>query len=131
MCVCVCVCVPVCICEEAAKVYSELVAPYMSSILEVLTENISASIQGMQHTLHTQMDSALTHTGGGTEETKKVRETFEFSESKSTLKFLKVQSLQERSCLLLAHCYGCVCVCVCSRPCCPCASSVWISATGR
>ncbi|XP_035489511.2 protein Niban 1 [Scophthalmus maximus] len=63
--------VRVCICEEAAKVYSELVAPYMSSILEVLTENISASIQGMQHTLHTQMDSALTHTGGGTEETKK------------------------------------------------------------
>ncbi|XP_034468896.1 protein Niban 1-like isoform X2 [Hippoglossus hippoglossus] len=63
--------VRVCIREEAEKVYSESVAPYMSSILEVLTENISAGIHGMQHTLHTQMDSAFTHTKGGTEDTKK------------------------------------------------------------
>ncbi|XP_044074760.1 protein Niban 1-like [Siniperca chuatsi] len=64
-----------CICEEAEKVCSESVAPYMSSILEALTENISAGIQGMQHTLHTQMDSAFTHTNGGTEETKKALST--------------------------------------------------------
>ncbi|XP_054452805.1 protein Niban 1-like isoform X2 [Anoplopoma fimbria] len=58
-----------CVHEEADKVCSESVAPYMSSILEALTENISAGIQGMQHTLHTQMD--FTHTNGGMEETKK------------------------------------------------------------
>ena len=74
----VCVCVPVCIHEEAEKVYSESVAPYMPSILEVLTENISAGILGMQQTLHTQMDSAFTHTNGGTEDTKKVRENLLF-----------------------------------------------------
>ena len=71
-----CVCVPVCICEEAEKVCSESVAPYMSSMLDALTENISAGIQTMQRTLHTHMDSAFTHTNGGTEETKKVREIF-------------------------------------------------------
>ncbi|XP_071346917.1 protein Niban 1-like [Trachinotus anak] len=60
-----------CICEEAENVYSESVAPYMSSILEVLTESISAGIQGMQHTLHTQMDSAFKSTNRGSEETKK------------------------------------------------------------
>nr|XP_019968880.1 PREDICTED: protein Niban-like [Paralichthys olivaceus] len=63
--------VRVCIHEEAEKVYNASVAPYMSSILEVLTENISAGIHGMQNTLHTQMDSALTHTNGGTEDTEK------------------------------------------------------------
>ncbi|XP_074506252.1 protein Niban 1-like [Sebastes fasciatus] len=60
-----------CICEEAEKVCSESVAPYTSSILEALTENIGAGIQGMQLTLHTKMDSAFTHTQGETEETKK------------------------------------------------------------
>ncbi|XP_029380046.1 protein Niban-like [Echeneis naucrates] len=60
-----------CICEEAEKVYSEAIAPYMSSILEVLTENISAGIQGMRQTLHTQMDSAFKATTGCSEETKK------------------------------------------------------------
>ncbi|KAL7386706.1 hypothetical protein ABVT39_012275 [Epinephelus coioides] len=64
-----------CICEEAEKVCCESVAPYMSSILEALTENISAGIHGMQHTLHTQMNSAFTHTNGGTEETKKALST--------------------------------------------------------
>lgn len=71
----ICVCLPECICEDAEKVCSECVAPYMSSILEALTEHISAGIQGMRHTLHTRMDSAFTHTNGGTPETKKVRET--------------------------------------------------------
>ncbi|KAK9539526.1 hypothetical protein VZT92_004627 [Zoarces viviparus] len=61
--------VKACILEEAERVCSESVAPYISSILEALTENISAGIHGMQHTLHTQMD--FTHTNGGTEETKK------------------------------------------------------------
>ncbi|XP_063742784.1 protein Niban 1-like isoform X2 [Eleginops maclovinus] len=63
--------VKACICAEAEKVCGECVSPYMSSILEALTEHISAGIQGMQNTLHTQMDSAFTHTNGGTEETKK------------------------------------------------------------
>lgn len=67
-------CVPSgCICEEAEKVYSESISPYLASILEVLTENISAGIQGMQQTLHSQMDSALKSTNGGSVETKKVR----------------------------------------------------------
>ncbi|XP_068557494.1 protein Niban 1-like [Cebidichthys violaceus] len=61
--------VKACVLEEAQRVCSESVAPYISSILEALTENISAGIQGMQHTLHTQMD--FTPTNGGTEETKK------------------------------------------------------------
>ncbi|KAG8013849.1 Protein Niban [Nibea albiflora] len=61
-----------CICEEAVKVCSESVAPYMSSILEALTENISAGIQGMRRTLQTQMDAAFTN--GGTGDAKKVRD---------------------------------------------------------
>lgn len=72
---CVCVCVPASVCEEAEKVGSESVVPYMSSILEALTENISAGIQQMQNILQTQMDSAFTHTNGGTEETAKVRDS--------------------------------------------------------
>ncbi|XP_070830593.1 protein Niban 1-like [Chaetodon trifascialis] len=64
-----------CIHEEAEKVCSESVAPYMSSILEALTENISTGIQGMQRSLHTQMDSAFTHTNGGTGDTKKALST--------------------------------------------------------
>ncbi|XP_070775445.1 protein Niban 1-like [Enoplosus armatus] len=64
-----------CIREEAEKVCGESVAPYMSSILEALAENISAGIRGMQHTLHVQMDSAFTHTRGGTEETKEALST--------------------------------------------------------
>ncbi|XP_034071374.1 protein Niban 1-like [Gymnodraco acuticeps] len=63
--------VKACICAEAEKVCGECVSPNISSILEALTEHISAGIQGMQHTLHTQMDSAFTNTNGGTEETKK------------------------------------------------------------
>ncbi|XP_026169956.1 protein Niban 1-like [Mastacembelus armatus] len=62
--------VRVCICEEAEKVCSECISPYLSSILEVLTENISAGIQKMQQILHTQMDSTFRHTNGATEETK-------------------------------------------------------------
>ncbi|XP_041849579.1 protein Niban 1-like [Melanotaenia boesemani] len=61
-----------CIYEEAEKVCSESIGPYLSSILEVLTGNIGAGILGMQHTLRTQMDSAFSLTNGGTEETKKV-----------------------------------------------------------
>ncbi|KAI4809979.1 hypothetical protein KUCAC02_018829 [Chaenocephalus aceratus] len=57
--------------KEAEKVCGECVSPNIASILEALTEHISAGIQGMQHTLHSQMDSAFTHTHGGTEETKK------------------------------------------------------------
>ncbi|XP_068424938.1 protein Niban 1-like [Clinocottus analis] len=61
--------VKACVREEAEKVCSESVAPYMSSILEALTENISVGIQGMKHTLLTQMD--FTHTDGRTEEAEK------------------------------------------------------------
>ncbi|XP_037837931.1 protein Niban 1 isoform X2 [Kryptolebias marmoratus] len=63
--------VRVCICEEAKEVCSESVIPYMSSILEVLTEHIGAGILGMQHTLKTQMNSAFSVTNG-TEDTQKV-----------------------------------------------------------
>lgn len=71
---CESVSVSACVCEEAEKVCSESVAPYMSSILEALTENISGGILGMQRTLKTQMDSAFLHKNEGTQETKKVRE---------------------------------------------------------
>ncbi|XP_065810497.1 protein Niban 1-like [Labrus bergylta] len=60
-----------CICEEAEKVFTDSVAPYMSTLLEALTENISAGIQEMQHTLHMQMDFAHKHINGGKEETNK------------------------------------------------------------
>uniref|UniRef100_A0A673BU74 Niban 1/2/3 domain-containing protein n=3 Tax=Sphaeramia orbicularis TaxID=375764 RepID=A0A673BU74_9TELE len=58
------------ICDEAENVCNESIAPYMSSILEALTENISTAIQAMQHTLQTRMDAALRDKNGGTEETK-------------------------------------------------------------
>ncbi|CAK6969418.1 protein Niban 1-like [Scomber scombrus] len=64
-----------CICKEAEKVCNDSVAPYMSSILEALTENISVGIQEMQHTLRTQMDAAFTNTNERTEETKKALST--------------------------------------------------------
>lgn len=64
--------VPDCICEEAEKVCNDSVAPYMSSILEALTENISVGIQEMQQTLQTRMDAAFANTNERTEETKKV-----------------------------------------------------------
>ncbi|XP_068196079.1 protein Niban 1-like isoform X2 [Antennarius striatus] len=64
-----------CICEDAEKMCSESVAPYMSTILEVLTENISAGILGMQHTLHSEIDTAFKHTNGTTGETKKALAT--------------------------------------------------------
>ncbi|XP_062284639.1 protein Niban 1-like isoform X2 [Scomber scombrus] len=64
-----------CICKEAEKVCNDSVAPYMSSILEALTENISVGIQEMQHTLRTQMDTAFTNTNERTEETKKALST--------------------------------------------------------
>lgn len=65
--------VAACILEEAEKVCSESVAPFLSSILEALSENIGSGILGMQETLHTQMDSNFSLTNGGTEETKQVR----------------------------------------------------------
>ncbi|KAM9323454.1 protein Niban 1-like isoform 2-T2 [Pholidichthys leucotaenia] len=59
------------VCEEAENMCSESIAPYLSSILEVLTETVSAGILGMQDTLRTHMDLALLHTNGGTEDTMK------------------------------------------------------------
>lgn len=70
------VCFSACVHEEVEKVCSESLAPYMPSILEVLTEHIGEGIQGMRHALHTQMDSALTQTTGGKAGVEKVRETF-------------------------------------------------------
>ncbi|XP_028987066.1 protein Niban 1-like [Betta splendens] len=64
-----------CLYEDAERECNECVAPYLSSILEVLTENISAAIQEMQNTFHTQMDSALTCTNGGKEATLKALTT--------------------------------------------------------
>lgn len=66
-------CVPARVSEEAEAACAETVAPYLSSILEALTEHISAGIQEMRSMLHTHMDSAFTHTNGQTEETNKVR----------------------------------------------------------
>lgn len=86
-----CVCVAASIYKEAEEVCSESVAPYMSSILLALTENISAGIHGMQHTLHTQMDSVFTHTKGGAEETKKARETVCLSSANFNLHFSVLQ----------------------------------------
>lgn len=65
--------VPACLCEEAEGVCAQCVAPYISSVLEALAEKISAGFSEMQQTLRTQMDAVLTHKGGGTEETKKVK----------------------------------------------------------
>ncbi|KAM4551663.1 protein Niban 1-like [Odontesthes bonariensis] len=83
-----------CICEEAEKVCSESVAPYMCSILEALTENIGAGILGMQHTLHTQMDSAFSLTDGRTEETKKVLSSLRSVSLDQSYK--KVENLREK-----------------------------------
>ncbi|MEQ2290835.1 hypothetical protein AMECASPLE_007059, partial [Ameca splendens] len=60
-----------CICEEAEKVCSESVVPYISSILEALTEHIGPGILGMQDTLRTQMNSAFSLTNGQVEDIKK------------------------------------------------------------
>ncbi|XP_034039388.1 protein Niban 1-like [Thalassophryne amazonica] len=60
-----------CIYSEAEKVCAESAAPYMSSVLEVLTESISAEIQAMQHTLHAQMEAAFTHMQGSMGDTEK------------------------------------------------------------
>ncbi|XP_029971770.1 protein Niban-like [Salarias fasciatus] len=59
------------ICEEAEKVCSESVSPYMSSILEVLTEHVSAGVTGMRDTLHSQMNSAFANSNGGAEKLQK------------------------------------------------------------
>ncbi|KAM3604156.1 uncharacterized protein V6R79_007140 [Siganus canaliculatus] len=64
-----------CISKEAEQVCSESVSPYITSILEALTDNISAGIQQMQRTLQTKIDSAFAHTNGGTGETKNVLST--------------------------------------------------------
>lgn len=66
-------CVPASVCEEAEAVCGQCVAPYLSSVLEALVENISAGFSDMQQTLRTQMDAAFTHTSGGTEQTKEVK----------------------------------------------------------
>ncbi|KAF7654530.1 hypothetical protein LDENG_00068550 [Lucifuga dentata] len=47
-----------CICSEANETCRKSITPYLSSILEMLTENIRAGIQEIQRTLHAQMDAA-------------------------------------------------------------------------
>lgn len=122
----VCVCVPACICEEAEKVCSESVAPYMSSILEALTENISAGIQGMRHTLQTQMDAAFTN--GGTGDTKKVKDICVNDQSLQGF----LMQISPSFLIIIFGLSMCVWVlCVLFRPCPLCAPPVWISATGR
>uniref|UniRef100_A0A3B5AUZ0 Protein Niban-like n=1 Tax=Stegastes partitus TaxID=144197 RepID=A0A3B5AUZ0_9TELE len=83
-----------CISEEAEKACSESVAPYMSSILEALTENISSGIVGMRKTLHSQMDSAFSHTNGGTEDTKKALSSL--SSISLDQSFRQVENLTEK-----------------------------------
>lgn len=68
-------CVPASLSAEAVAVCSDCVAPYLSSILEALTENISAGIHGMQQALQAQMAPALAQSNGGTGEKKMVRDT--------------------------------------------------------
>ncbi|KAM4556778.1 protein Niban 1-like [Fundulus diaphanus] len=60
-----------CILGEAEKVCGECVVPYLSSILEALTEHIGAGILGMQGTLRTRMNAAFSLTNEKTEDTKK------------------------------------------------------------
>ncbi|XP_023126496.2 protein Niban 1-like [Amphiprion ocellaris] len=83
-----------CICEEVVKVCSESVAPYMSSILEALTENISSGIIGMQQILHTEMDSAFSRTKEGKEDTKKALSSL--SSISLDQSFRQVENLTEK-----------------------------------
>lgn len=64
--------IPAYICEEAEKVCSEAVMPYMPSIIEALTKHIGGGILGMQDTLRTQMNSTFTLTNGKVEDIQKV-----------------------------------------------------------
>ncbi|KAF6727678.1 Protein Niban [Oryzias melastigma] len=83
-----------CICEEAEKVCSESVAPFLSSILEVMSENIGAGILGMQETLHTQMDSDFSLTNGGMEKTKQISSRLHSISLEQS--YRKVESLAEK-----------------------------------
>ncbi|RVE62013.1 hypothetical protein OJAV_G00173310 [Oryzias javanicus] len=83
-----------CICEEAGKVCSESVAPFLSSILEALSENIGAGILGMQETLHTQMDSGFSLTNGGTEGIKQISCSLHSISLEQS--YRKVESLAEK-----------------------------------
>lgn len=74
---------------------SESIVPYMSSILQVLTEHIGAGILGMQNTLKTQMNSSFSLTNGGTDDTQKVRGFFVDSYLKCTQKTPAADSLLE------------------------------------
>ncbi|XP_043990072.1 protein Niban 1-like [Gambusia affinis] len=60
------------ICEDAEKVCSEAVMPYMPSIIDVITEHIGGGIQGMQDALRTQMNSTFTLTNGNVEDIQKI-----------------------------------------------------------
>uniref|UniRef100_A0A3P9LD71 Niban 1/2/3 domain-containing protein n=1 Tax=Oryzias latipes TaxID=8090 RepID=A0A3P9LD71_ORYLA len=86
--------VKACILEEAEKVCSESVAPFLSSILEALSENIGSGILGMQDTLHTQMDSNFSLTNGGTEETKQISSSLHSISLEQS--YRKVESLAEK-----------------------------------
>ncbi|XP_028296610.1 protein Niban-like isoform X2 [Gouania willdenowi] len=59
-----------CISKEAEEVCREFITPYMSSMTETLTDNISAAFVGMQDALHAHMDSVFSETLGGVEHTK-------------------------------------------------------------
>uniref|UniRef100_UPI003AAB239C protein Niban 1-like n=1 Tax=Centroberyx gerrardi TaxID=166262 RepID=UPI003AAB239C len=90
-----------CICDPAEKLCSDSIAPYLSSILEALTECISGGIQGIQHTLHTQMDAALTHTHGGVEGLEKALSTLRSTSLDHCYKLVenlaeKLQDLKQR-----------------------------------
>ncbi|XP_071392703.1 protein Niban 1-like [Centroberyx affinis] len=89
------------ICDPAEKLCSDSITPYLSSILEALTECISGGIQGIQHTLHTQMDAALTHTHGGAEGLEKALSTLRSTSLDHCYKLVenlaeKLQDLKQR-----------------------------------
>lgn len=61
-----------CVSERADNVCSESISPYMSSILEALTENIGSAFKEMRQTLQSHINAALAEKNGGSEVTKKV-----------------------------------------------------------
>ncbi|KAK7945370.1 hypothetical protein WMY93_001098 [Mugilogobius chulae] len=61
-----------CVREEAERVCSDFISPYMPSVLDALTENIGSALQEMRQTLQSQIDRALAERGEGSQVTKKL-----------------------------------------------------------
>uniref|UniRef100_A0A3Q2NP75 Protein Niban n=1 Tax=Fundulus heteroclitus TaxID=8078 RepID=A0A3Q2NP75_FUNHE len=83
-----------CILEEAEKVCGECVVPYLSSILEALTEHIGAGILGMQGALRARMNAAFSLTNENTEDTKKALTSLRSVSLEES--YRKVENLSEK-----------------------------------